>query len=1707
MKCHVKCLLTLPALAAAALALLCTGALAAERAFYFPLDTDPGWSRTGEWAFGQPSGQGGASHGFPDPTSGFTGSNVFGINLNGDYSLAVGTNYLTTAPMDLSRYTNVTLQFKRWLNTDWPPYVTQSIEVSSNGINWSTVWTNVAGVTLADSAWTNVSYNISALADARTNVMIRWGHRVGQTGAYAFSGWNIDDVEILGTQVRSLLLTMPANATEGDGVLAGAGHLSILPAPLATVVVTLTSSDITAVTVPSTIVVAPGQTNVDLDITIIDDTLLDGTQTATVTATATGFVSAHASIAVYDNETSTLQVVLPPTVIGSPGTIQGRLLSSGVPAASFTASLTSSDTNEIQVPPTVVIPPGQTSIVFNVTVLDDGRINGPQTVTVTAHVSGWTDGSTNIVVLDNENVNLAVSLPGVATEGAGLLSNAGHVSISGTLPTNLVVTLSSSNATEVAPSPPTATIPAGQLTANFNLFVGHDPAVTGPLNVAINADAPGFITGSSTMLILDYESPPPPTNPVPANLATNIPANTSLSWSGGSGDVTNDVYLGTNPAPGPAEFLGSTTGLSWTHPLLDPNTTYYWKVVSRRGGFAGSAIWRFTTRGVDHFAWGNISSPQWVGQPFGVSVTAQDELGRTVQNFPGPVTLSGWTGVNFGTNTLLGSPPASLTDIGNYTLAFAFTPNTNITVTHVRSFSGTKVSLWTTGGVLVATQNVGGPPGVWTDTPLANTVSLSAGTTYRLGFYTGGNTTYYYNTNRPSTFANGTITNGYYYSLGDGFPAIFVHGNPYVFLCDLRYTTGNAAPVPITPTVSGPFVNGTWTGNVTVQHVANAMRLQADDALGHSGSSSNFTVGLQNDLSLTMTATPNPVTIGALWTNMLVLTNTGPTTASGVFITNQFPNTAGFSFATASQGTFTVAGNQVVFDVGTVTGGGIATFQLVVAPAAAGLISNSAVVVRAEADADPSNNAAVTTTLAVMPALSINSVAVYEGNSGWTPILFTVQLQPPTPKEVWVSFTTVDGTATAGSDYMARSGLVKFAPYQTNETIVTYVFGDTNIEPGETFTIVLSEPVNAALGTAVGIGTIINDDFPPGPMVAYLRSTAGLPWASPVNEAILTEVFGTNWEDLRYETVTNIGALFSTAKRFIFMEGGDIDANEMGLFLSNNLVIISNWVSAGGSLLVNTAPNEGGNINFGFGALLTYPDSCSTAQAVFPAHPIFNGPYVPVGTNFTGSAFGHATVSGPGLTPLITDAFTGHFELAERTYGAGHLMFGGMTLPIFHLPQPQGSNLLANILVYGAGAGGAATNLPPGIFGQPASLTAYVGNNVTFSVAAFGSPPLSYSWRRAGAVIAGATDVSYTLNNVQLSDSGAVFSCLVSNLFGAALSSGAVLTVLTGPPQPVFLTGNFLYLPIDTNGVFIANSTGGKYNPAGTGGASGVDFWFPGTPVYNYAIGVAGLNYFNGAFQTLTLSNATSGGTQRAIIDAIVTTGLHFRRDISFGTSSKAIRIVDTLQNTGASALANVVRLDSTDPDQDSITNGTYNTLNDVVSIGMPNDMVVATGPLTGLSLGLGSESGVQIPSATGFNNTNAYDFLTVVDPNGASADIAINLAQNYGPLDAGTTRTSVWYMVFGNSKFEVTNAFALIIATNLPPPPAPSFSRMWLGPNGVAHIEISGSPGKVYNVFGSTNLVDWQLLSVVTNLNGIVPFVDPAATNYTQRFYRCAER
>ncbi|HEY0110909.1 MAG TPA: hypothetical protein VGB67_14820, partial [Fibrella sp.] len=67
-----------------------------------------------------------------------------------------------------------------------------------------------------------------------------------------------------------------------------------------------------------------------------------------------------------------------------------------------------------------------------------------------------------------------------------------------------------------------------------------------------------------------------PTTYQPANAATAVPRNTSLSWTAAAGATSYNVYFGASPAP--PLVLSGTTSLTYNPGVLADNTTYYWKV-------------------------------------------------------------------------------------------------------------------------------------------------------------------------------------------------------------------------------------------------------------------------------------------------------------------------------------------------------------------------------------------------------------------------------------------------------------------------------------------------------------------------------------------------------------------------------------------------------------------------------------------------------------------------------------------------------------------------------------------------------------------------------------------------------------------------------------------------------------------------------------------------------------------------------------------------------------------------------------------------------------------------------------------------------------------------------------------------------------------------------------------------------------------------
>lgn len=111
------------------------------------------------------------------------------------------------------------------------------------------------------------------------------------------------------------------------------------------------------------------------------------------------------------------------------------------------------------------------------------------------------------------------------------------------------------------------------------------------------------------------------------------------------------------------------------------------------------------------------------------------------------------------------------------------------------------------------------------------------------------------------------------------------------------------------------------------------------------------------------------------------------------------------------------------------------------------------------------------------PGISIANASTSEGNSGTKSINFTVTLSAVSGQTITVAYATADGTATvADNDYIAASGTVTFTPGQTSRVISVVIKGDTIVEPDESFSIMLSNPVNVILVRSQAVGKILNDD-------------------------------------------------------------------------------------------------------------------------------------------------------------------------------------------------------------------------------------------------------------------------------------------------------------------------------------------------------------------------------------------------------------------------------------------------------------------------------------------------------------------------------------------------------------------------------------------------------------------------------------------------------
>lgn len=283
-----------------------------EAALYEPFQTNPGWSMQGQWAFGRPQGRGGGS-GYPDPTSGFTGTNVYGVNLAGDYpNNLTNAHYLTTPPIDCSRFRNLRFEFQRWLGIESASYDHACVQVSVDGATWADLWVHEGYSSISDFAWTNVAFDLDAQADGQPAVQFRWG--LGPTDSSVhYCGWNVDDVVVTGDAVTNAMFrfsdtgySIVETQTEAVVTIERIG----LTNTAATIVLAATGGTATAGmdydALEETLTFAPGELSRTFAIPVYDDADVEGDETVELSlrATAAGDVAApaEATLLVLDDE-------------------------------------------------------------------------------------------------------------------------------------------------------------------------------------------------------------------------------------------------------------------------------------------------------------------------------------------------------------------------------------------------------------------------------------------------------------------------------------------------------------------------------------------------------------------------------------------------------------------------------------------------------------------------------------------------------------------------------------------------------------------------------------------------------------------------------------------------------------------------------------------------------------------------------------------------------------------------------------------------------------------------------------------------------------------------------------------------------------------------------------------------------------------------------------------------------------------------------------------------------------------------------------------------------------------------------------------------------------------------------------------------------------------------------------------------------------
>ena len=276
-----------------------------------------------------------------------------------------------------------------------------------------------------------------------------------------------------------------------------------------------------------------------------------------------------------------------------------------------------------------------------------------------------------------------------------------------------------------------------------------------------------------------------------------------------------------------------------------------------------------------------------------------------------------------------------------------------------------------------------------------------------------------------------------------------------------------------TVTVSGGVATFTGLADDTAESIA----LLFTSGSLTPGISGTVVVNPAVDLAVSsFTATPGPVQVGGDVTYTIVVSNSGPSPATGVTVTTKLGTGAGYvagSGSVSPSGSVTLQGSSVVAIVPMLAQGASATLTFTVSPGLVGTLTGAVSLAANETNLNMSNHSgSVSTTVidrvgTIQFSAAVNSVPENAGSAA-----ITVNRVNGARGTLTVDYTTIPINATPGLDYTPVSGTLSFPNGVTSQTIVVPVLDNPYDDHNELVSVVLSNvQTTATLGQPI-LGTL-----------------------------------------------------------------------------------------------------------------------------------------------------------------------------------------------------------------------------------------------------------------------------------------------------------------------------------------------------------------------------------------------------------------------------------------------------------------------------------------------------------------------------------------------------------------------------------------------------------------------------------------------------------